>query len=691
MKSKYFQNSTLLIFFFIHGITGSAQKDINQNRTTIPLNSDWEFMYGYEKRKSNARPVTIPHTWNAGEADSGKKNYYRGDGSYAKHLFISKEYKNKRLFLKFEGVATVAWVFINGHFVGEHIGGYAAFTFEITDAVIYGEENIILVKVSNAYRLDALSLGGDFMKYGGIYRPVSLLVTEKVCITPLDYASPGIYITQKEVTSQKANVEVKTKLSSALEAKTKATIQTKILDREGVEIVSNTINHTISADATSEVLQSLAIANPKLWQAKKDPYLYQVEVSVYIKNQRVDKIIQPLGLRFFEVDPDKGFFLNGEYLDLYGVNRHQDKAGKGSALSLQDHTQDMDLIMEMGANIVRLSHYQHAQPVFDYANKAGLVLWAEIPLVGLGGHYKKGYYNTETLHSNGRQQLIELIRQNYNHPSVFFWGLFNELKDEEANPLLYIKELQKLAKKEDPYRPTVAASNIDISTLNNVTDVIAWNKYYGWYGEEPSKMGIWADEMHKKFPKRSLGISEYGAGASIIHHQDTLIAPEPGGKWHPEGWQTYFHEENWRALSTRPFIWGKMIWNMFDFASSMRNEGDHPGMNDKGLVTFDRLTKKDAFYFYKANWNPKPMLYLAEKRFKERNTQSITIKAYSNLEEIELFVNGISKGTKKPAMGICLWNDIKLKKGNNDIQVSGILSENSERFSDHAVFTYHNL
>ncbi len=681
------QNNTIVILLILI-VTNALQA---QQRVEIPLNTNWEFMYGYEKRKANARPVTIPHTWNAGDADSGKKDYYRGDGSYVKKLFVAKEYQNKRLFLQFEGVATTAWVFINGNYVGEHVGGYSKFNFEITNFVSYGKENTILVKVSNAYRIDALPLGGDFMKYGGIYRPVSLLVTDKVCITPLDYASPGVYITQKKVSAKKANIHVETKISNKRKSKANLKIRTQIIDSEGKSLVNNEVSKGIPSAETTTVIQELEIKNPRLWNGKKDPYLYSVEVTLEENGKPIDKIIQPLGLRFFNIDPDQGFFLNGEYLDLRGVNRHQDRAGKGSALSLEDHMRDMDLIMEMGSNMLRLSHYQQAEPIFDYADKKGLVLWAEIPLVGLGGFLKKGYYNSEALHANGRQQLKELIRQNYNHPSVFFWGLFNELKDEDANPLPYIKELQALAKKEDPIRLTVAASNIDISELNTVTDIIAWNKYYGWYGKEPSQMGVWADEMHQKFPNRSLGISEYGAGASIYHQQEQLEAPEPGGKWHPEQWQTYFHEENWRALSQRPFIWGKMIWNMFDFASSMRNEGDHRGMNDKGLVTFDRQTSKDAFYFYKANWNPEPMLYLAEKRFKERKASKIHIKAYTNLNAVELFVNDVSMGIKKPEMGICLWNDIELKKGNNDIKVSSITTKKVEKLTDQTIFTYFTL
>ncbi|MBP2830669.1 hypothetical protein J8281_00600 [Aquimarina sp. U1-2] len=691
MLIVYNKKLIAIVFLLLLSLSSSSQSAGDAVRVEIPLNTGWEFMYGYNKRKSNAQPVTLPHTWNADDADSGKKDYYRGDGSYTRKLQISESYTSKRLFLEFEGVATTAWVFINGHYVGEHIGGYAKFNFEITDYVAFGEENTILVKVSNAYRIDALPLGGDFMKYGGIYRPVSLLITNKVCITPLDYASSGVYITPKQVSKDKAVVELETKISNPTAKKSKVKVTTRILDQDGKVVVTKEATPTIPSAQTTSVVKELVLDDPHLWKGRKDPYLYTVETSIIQNGVLIDQVTEPLGLRFFKIDPEKGFFLNGEYLDLYGVNRHQDKAGKGNALTLADHQQDMDLIMEMGSNMLRLSHYQHAEPIFEYADKNGLVVWAEIPLVGLGGFLKKGYYNSKALHDNGEQQLKELIRQNYNHPSVFFWGLFNELKDEDANPLPYIKKLQKLAKEEDATRLTVAASNIDSSALNNVTDVIAWNKYYGWYGEEPSEMGVWADEMHKKFPKRALGVSEYGAGASIYHHQQKLTPPEPGGKWHPESWQAYFHEENWKALKKRPFIWGKMIWNMFDFASSMRNEGDHQGMNDKGLVTFDRKTKKDAFYFYKANWSSIPVLHIAEKRWKERQKPTTRIKVYTNLKEIELLVNDISLGSQKPEMGICLWPKIALKQGSNVIKVREISSKNTEILIDETHFYYLDL
>ena len=664
-QDPYYKCLGFLILLLFSQITYGQEP----SRKEITLKSGWTFMPGYAKRKTDTRPVTLPHTWNASDADAGEKAYRRGEGSYERKLNIPNNYLGKRLFLKFEGVGQVAWLFVNDTYVGEHIGGYAGFSFEITDFVTPGQENSILVRVSNAYRIDALPLGGDFTKYGGIYRPVSLLVTEKVCITPLDYGSPGVYLTQKKVTAQQAEVDITSRLSNGTSSKARLKVVTQIRDKQNAIIASMEDLHTVPSGSTIAVDQSVTIKNPHLWQGRKDPYLYQVEVSIYDNNRLLDNVIQPLGLRFFRVDPEKGFFLNGQYLDLYGVNRHQDKAGKGNALSHADHRQDMDLILEMGANMVRLSHYQQAEAIYDYADSTGLILWSEIPLVGIGGYRNRGYYEVAALHASGRQQLLEMIRQNYNHPSVFFWGLFNELKDKKETPLNYLKSLQELAKKEDPTRLTTAATNLDRSDLNGVTDVIAWNKYFGWYGDEPSEMGRWADTMHKDFPDRCLGISEYGAGASIYHHEDTLVAPVPAGKWHPEGWQTYYHEENWRMLKDRLFLWSKLIWNMFDFSSATRDEGDHPGMNDKGLITFDRQTKKDAFYFYKANWNDAPMLHLAEKRFVERTKKVTNIKAYGNVGEVQLYINGVFSGAKEPVMGIYLWENITFEAGESTVVI----------------------
>lgn len=337
--------------------------------------------------------------------------------------------------------------------------------------------------------------------------------------------------------------------------------------------------------------------------------------------------------------------------------------------------------MEIGATSLRLTHYPHGEPIYDLCDTDGIVLWTEIPLVGPGGYSGPGYVKYEPMEQQAKQVLIEMIRQHYNHPSVFFWGLYNELKNDFDNPVPFLKELETLAKKEDPTRLTTCATAYNIDPLNDVTDLTGWNKYYGWYGGHFSEIGTWADETHSKFPDKRIAVSEYGAGASPFKHTEHITAPDPGGKFHPEEWQTLFHENNWKELSARPFIWGKFVWVFSDFQSSIRTEGDKPGFNDKGLVTYDRQIKKDAFYFYKANWNPEPMLYITDRRNADRTKAITEVKVFTNIQNAELFLNGTSLGTRnKDNLDRIIWENVSLKKGKNLIEVKA--KEKNEVLTD---------
>ncbi len=398
--------------------------------------------------------------------------------------------------------------------------------------------------------------------------------------------------------------------------------------------------------------------------------LYQAEVTLFRNGQMVDRVTQPLGLRFYRIDPDKGFFLNGKHLPLQGVCRHQDRSEVGNALRPQHHEEDVALMLEMGVNAVRLAHYPQATYFYDLMDKNGIIVWAEIPFVGPGGYNDKGFVDLPAFRANGKEQLKELIRQHYNHPSICVWGLFNELTELGDNPVEYIKELNVLAHQEDTTRPTTSASN-QMGDLNFITDAIAWNRYDGWYGGTPADLGKWLDRMHKDHPEICIAISEYGAGASIYHQQDSLVKTVPTSWWHPENWQTYYHIENWKTISSRPYVWGSFVWNMFDFGAAHRTEGDRPGINDKGLVTFDRKVRKDAFYFYKANWNrEEPMLYLTGKRNTVRTQRLQTITAFTNLSGAELFVNGKSYGKAIPdSYAILEWKNVELEPGENEIKV----------------------
>lgn len=651
---------------------------VQASRKEIRINENWQFRFSWQVQKNSERRVDLPHTWNAQDALSGKQDYHRGVGNYRKMLPVGEELKGKRLYLRFEGANTVTNLFINQKHVGEHRGGYGAFVFDITEYVNYGKENEVLVRVNNALQLDIMPLVGDFNFYGGIYRNVYFIITEEQHISLTDYASSGIYLIQDKVSKERAEVTARIILSN-FSGTQNASLTLNVYDgTRSILTEQKKVQLTQAKNQQEEI--SFSMNKPHLWNGKKDPFSYSVEVILSVNDEVKDKVIQPLGLRYYHVDADKGFFLNGEHIQLKGICRHQDRAEIGNALHPMHHQEDMDIILEMGANAMRLAHYPQATYFYDLADKNGLIVWAEIPFIGPGGYAEQGYANQPSFRENGKQQLTELIRQHYNHPSICIWGLYNELKTEGDNPKEYVAELNALAHKEDPTRPTVAASFLgDDNPLNRQSDLIGWNKYYGWYGGNFSDMGSWADRIHQNFPEYKIAISEYGAGASIYHQQEEVKEGAASGWWHPENWQTAYHIGNWKAINERPFIWGSFIWNLFDFGAAHRTEGDRPGINDKGLVTFDRKVKKDAFYFYKANWNKdEPFVYIANRQHTNRTIEETKVMVFSNLSEAELWVNGKIIGKQKAnAYATITWENVALKKGRNDILVKAVSGKQS--------------
>ncbi|MDX2245712.1 MAG: glycoside hydrolase family 2 TIM barrel-domain containing protein [Bacteroidia bacterium] len=658
-----------------------------QPRQEIIFTDQWQFSGADVTGNKIEETVNLPHTWNATDAQQGIP-YYRGEGRYVKTFTPETAWQNKRVFIRFEGVMSRASVSLNGNQLGEHRGGYSAFCYELTPFIRFGEENHLEVLASNAETTDILPLAGDFNLYGGIYRPVKLLITSKTCISPLDYASSGIYLKQKLVSERQADVELSALISHKEEQATLVLFRSTVFDAEGnIVLTADSVYRCEPGEQT--LVQNLHFDNPHLWKGHKDPYLYRVRVQLYRQNQVIEELSEPLGLRYFHITPTEGFFLNGLPYPLRGVCRHQDWQDKGSALSAENHKEDVELILEMGANTVRLAHYQQAGEMYSRSDSAGLVVWAEIPFVGMpdfGGGSNNGYNTSTDFRQNARQQLTELIRQNYNHPSICFWGLFNEIQNpKEASPVELVKELQALAKTEDPTRITTAASMLDAEEpIHDITDVIAWNKYFGWYYNDPEDIGEWLDKIHEKYPSWSIAISEYGAGASIYQHQIEPERPNPFGSPHPEEWQNEYHESHFQAFKERPYIWGTFLWNMFDFGSHFRREGDHPGRNDKGLVTYNRKVKKDAFYFYKANWSEEAVLYITSRRFILRNKKTTPVKVYANTDEVELWVNRESKGKVKGVNGVFLWEDISLQPGNNAIKVTG--KKNGKNYEDTCIW-----
>lgn len=665
-------------------------------RDAVPLLEDWKFLKrdiapdeNQETWKNIQTPpwevVTIPHTWNAVDGANGlvanpeqPEGYYRGPALYERALPIPSKWKDRRVFVRFEGVSLVADFLINRIPVGQHRGAFGAFCFEVTPHLKFDGRDSMRVRVDNARALDVAPLSGDFTVFGGIYRPVEIFSTGEVCVSPLFFGSPGVFLTLREISKEKAEVEVKTLISSAGVDIQNIAVEIEIKNADGAVVAKK--NETIEA-ASSTHLANLKIPSPRLWSGVADPYLYSATIRLRRGGEVLDEVTQPFGLRTVAIDKEKGFLLNGEPYALHGVNRHQDRAGKGWALSNADHEEDHALIREMGANTIRHAHYQQAGYFHDLNDRHGIISWEEIPLVDAVSALPEFLVNA-------RQQLQEMIYQNYNHPSVGMWGLFNELDCgamKTAPPVPVVENLQKLAKEIDPTRLTVAASfRENAGAKHKIPDASAWNIYPGWYSSSPDDADGWIGDFSKQMGAR-IGISEYGAGANPGQFQEgDLARPVHNGPFHPQEWQNHFHERLWTQLKNNPHLYGTWIWAMFDFAVDKRNEGAILGLNDKGLVTSDRKTKKDSFYFYKANWNSEPMVHIASQAATPRTKALTKVKVYSNCAEVELIVNGKSAGRAKPdAIKVCRWPDIALQPGRNTIQARA----NGEKLSDTCEWT----
>lgn len=659
------------------------------------LSGAWDFSY----ESGDVVSVTVPHTWNAKDAADGPREgkkhsalsvqgdgYKRGVGLYMREIPV-KPKDGKRYFLRFEGVSIVADVDVNDQPVGRHEGAFGAFCFEITGA-LNKNKNTLLVKADNKFREHILPLSGDFSMFGGLYRPVWLIETDAVCIKPTFYASPGVFITQDEVSAESAKVKVKTLLSARESKAKKATVTVTISDAKGKVVASgnNTIDIVVGDEMEDE--QNFTIKSPTLWQGRENPYLYTVKVTMTTDDGQKDEVTQPLGLRTVAIDPQKGFILNGKAMMMKGVCRHQDMEGKGWALSPQDEENDIKMMLDMGAEALRTAHYPQSQNIYDQCNKSGLIVWTEVPAA-------ERISDTPEFIANMNQQAREMVYQLGNNPSICMWGLFNEIyhhydkRMDGVNVTEVLSNLNALIKHMDPSRPTVAATNqVNRVELNKVPENIAYNIYPGWYGGGPSGMGGTIDSFSKKYSGQGTSISEYGHGGSIYHHENPAKHPKTDGYWHPEQWQAIGHEGNYEQIKKRSNMWGTYIWNMFDFATDARIEGERAGMNDKGLITYDRKVKKDAYYFYKANWNPELMVYITSRRFIQRSQPEVPVKVYSNADQVELAVNGrVIGGKVKPDdVKRVIWEKVQLKPGKNTITVKA--TRDGKSVKDSCVWTY---
>jgi beta-galactosidase len=647
-------------------------------RQRVDLNAGWSFLPGDEPLAiqrgfddSHWQKVDLPHTWNAQDGQDGGANYRRGAGWYRRTLTLDRPLKARRLYLQFDGASLAADVYVNGRHLGTHVGGFARFRFDATEALEPGANNLIAVRVDND-KPGIAPTAADFTFFGGLYRGVSLLVTDRIHIAAMDHASPGVYLVQRQVTAQRAEVLSRVQIESHETRKESIEVRTLVFDAAGHELQTQTRVVALAAGGTQTIEQPLTIEHPHLWNGVADPYLYRVRVELRAAGRVRDVVEQPLGLRYFRVDSNEGLFLNGKHLSLRGVNRHQDRIDKGWAIGAAEEAEDFALLQELGANAIRVSHYQQSDSWYERADRGGLVVWAEIPFVGEA-------LSTPEFIDNAQQQLRELIRQNFNHPAIFFWGVGNETRNDAVADSA-VSQLASLVRAEDPTRlSTYASDHPPEDPRNWHTTVTGWNKYFGWYYGDTPDLGPFLDSLHAAHPEARIGLSEYGAGASIHQHSESPSRQAITPAFHPEEYQNQFHEAYWRMLKVRPFVWGSFVWNLFDFASDGRNEGDTPGRNDKGLVTYDRKTRKDAYYFYKANWSADPVLYITSRRFSARREPVTEVKIYSNAPAVELFVNGASQGTQHGVERVFHWQGVKLAAGQNAIEARATIGTHAFR------------
>jgi beta-galactosidase len=653
------------------GNGGSAASEPAPVRATAVLGEGWRFLradaVGAEAvafDDSSWASISVPHTYNAEDGQNGGGDYYRGVGWYRRTLAVP-ELAGRRAFLEFGAANAIADVYVNGVLVGSHRGGYSAFRFDVTEALAAGD-NVLAVKVDNAPQPDVPPLQADYTFFGGLYRTVRLITTDALHVDLLDHASSGVYLRAHDVSTASAGVTARVRLRNAGGTTASAALSLTLFDATGTAVAEVEGSAAAEAGATSEVVLEGTLATPHLWDGQRDPYLYTARIDVTRDGTVTDSITQPLGIRSFAVDAATGFSLNGRALDLHGVNRHQDRIDRGWAIGRAEHDEDMAFIREIGATAVRLAHYQHDQYFYDLCDRAGLVVWAEIPLVD-------AITNSPAFADNARLQLTELIRQSYNHPSIVFWGFGNEQRTDDAATNTLLADLAALTASEDDSRLSTYAHccNPDTSALTAHGDLIGYNYYYGWYMGSFNDVGAWADALHAAQPALRFALSEYGAGASVIQHEDPPQQPATTAPFHPEEYQSALHEATWRQLAARPYIWGKFVWNLFDFASDGRNEGDGPGRNDKGLVTYDRQTRKDAFYWYKANWSTEPLVHITSRRFEPRTTPTIDVKVYSNLERVSLTVNGAVLPEQAASDHLFRWAAVPLQPGANVVEARG--------------------
>ena len=595
-------------------------------RTILNINQKWSFTKQTSEIPaaidSSWEQISLPHSWNAIDGQDGGNDYFRGTALYAKTIEKAELPAADRYYLEIKGANSSADVYVDGKHLCHHDGGYSTWRVDLTESL--SDSSLLVIAVDNSPNETVYPQMADFTFYGGLYRDVNIIAVSESHFDLDYYGAPGIKVTPV-VDGKNANVEVEVFVTGG---KPGQNLHYVLADAEG---------NTVAEQTCSDSKVSFTIENVHLWNGRKDPYLYTAKAELLENDQVLDNVSARFGCRSFQIDPNKGFILNGEEYPLRGVSRHQDRWGIGNALLPEHHEEDIDFILEMGATTIRLAHYQHDQYFYDLCDEKGLVIWAEIPYISK--HMPTGRENTVT-------QMTELVAQNYNHPCIVVWGLSNEISIGGSSPDLLENHniLNDLCHEMDKTRLTTIAA-VSMCKMDDpyllIPDVVSYNHYFGWYGGDTSMNGPWFDKFHAMHPNIPIGISEYGCEALNWHNSD----PRQGD--YTEEYQAYYHEELIKQIHERPYLWATHVWNMFDFGADARAEGGENGQNHKGLMTFDRKYKKDSFYAYKAWLNPEPMVHLCGKRYVDRVEDVTKVTVYSNQPSVELFANGVSLGVQQ--------------------------------------------
>lgn len=631
-------------------------------RESYSLSRNWKF---FTYSEDNSTIVNLPHQWNS-DALGGRLDYYRGTGNYLRYVDFKPEWKDKRIFIRFGGANLVTDVLINGRYVGRHEGGSSAFVFEITDFVNFNGRDLVWVIVNNVRQSNVMPTAGNEISYGGLFREVEIFVEEPTHIAIDHYASDGVYIHTKSTSESEISGEVEVKVRA--QSSQSAMLNLKISNPAGQEVFSATQRVRTSKGTVSTYIP-FTVKNPEMWDGVNNPALYDFEISLSAAGDKRDEVTVTSGFRSVAMG-EKGLLLNGKEYPIKGVVLHRDRALRGSAVTDREVMEDVEFVREMGANAIRIVGGSHHPSFYRICDNMGILVINDLPLMGATTLNGKGFFNTEAFRNNGKEQLQEMIYQNYNHPSVIAWNLFSELEVRGENPVAYIRELHSLAKRIDPWRFTSGWSNQD-GDINFVTDIVVWSHSLGWLEGNPEDIAVWQEQLHSVPEWKALHSAvSYKCGGNIFHHGDLLEKPLSSSSWHPERWQTHFHETYLRALEEDSLFWGIFVDGLFDYASvdSHRSAG---GVCDMGVVSFNRQARKDAFFLYKSVWNDEEdFLHIAERRWGQRTDTLQSIKVFTNLPDVDMSVNGKFVGNKESVDGVAQWEGVELEKGTNIIEAT---------------------